>query len=80
MLLRINFSCEILIGDSAETFGYVAADNLLSIKAGKQQTTFMPNAVSQVLTRNGVAWIHDANGNVLDDGRNLSRQAPFYDI
>jgi RHS repeat-associated protein len=52
-------------GGSIPGYGYDAADNLTSFLDGIPASY---NNVNQIVTRDGVAYTHDANGNLLNDG------------
>lgn len=54
---------------SSTTYDYDPASNLVGIQAPDVESLFEVNASNQVLSLNGTAWQHDANGNLLDDGR-----------
>ena len=52
------------------TYSYDGADNLVSAQNRYGTLALPANAVNQLVSRAGQAWTYDANGNVLDDGRN----------
>ncbi len=58
-------------GTSANSsYGYDAAFNILSKVEPTSNNSFTVNPDNQVMTQNSLNWIYDANGNVLDDGKN----------
>lgn len=51
-------------------YTYDPASNLTMVQKGITSTAFTVGADNDVQSKNNIGWLSDANGNVLDDGRN----------
>jgi RHS repeat-associated protein len=58
-------------GGLTESYAYDPANNITSISSGAVTTNITVNSVNAIQNAGGIAYVYDANGNILDDGKRV---------